>query len=150
MISNACTRMDMGASAGSVPPVAQPSLICGDSDDVIQVSITSGSGSRSPEPQDGQTAAGGWSTSGSTGRSPVRVLPDGDEPLRPDLELDWGLAPLVHPDDLPHRLAADRQPSRIERLDDGRTRLRQPQSGELPGQRPEPPVRLDHQAQREP
>ena len=72
MISNACTRMDIGASAGSVPPTAQPSLICGDSEDVIQVSITSGSGSRA-EPQDGHEATGGLSASGSTGRSSSRA-----------------------------------------------------------------------------
>ena len=72
MISNACTRMDIGASAGSVPPTAQPSLICGVSDDVIQVSITSGSGS-SAEPQAGHAVTGGSSASGSTGRSSGRA-----------------------------------------------------------------------------
>src|ERR1700678_3829144 len=69
MISKPCTRIDIGASAGSVPPTAQPSLICGVSDDVIQVSITSGSAANSAAPQDGQAAAGGVSVSGSTGRS---------------------------------------------------------------------------------
>src|SRR3954463_168730 len=86
MISNACTRMDIGASAGSVPPVAQPSLTCGDSEDVIQVSITSGSPASSPWPQAGHAAAGGGggrgaghagagggSASGSTGRSSTRA-----------------------------------------------------------------------------
>src|SRR5260370_30910755 len=58
MISNPCTRRDIGASAGSVPPSAHPSLICGVSEDVIQVSITSGSPSR-PEPQDSQADKGG-------------------------------------------------------------------------------------------
>ena len=72
MISNACTRMDIGASAGSVPPSAQPSLICGVSEDVIQVSITSGSG-QLPEPQDGHEVTGGLSASGSTGRSSSRA-----------------------------------------------------------------------------
>ena len=73
MISNACTRIDIGASAGSVPPSAQPSLICGESDDVIQVSITSGSGVSSADPQDGQDDTGGASASGSTGRSSSRA-----------------------------------------------------------------------------
>jgi len=73
MISNACTRMDIGASAGSVPPVAQPSLTWGDSEDVIQVSITSGSAASSPWPQAGQEPAGGGSASGSTGRSSSRA-----------------------------------------------------------------------------
>ena len=45
-----------------------PSLICGVSEEIIQVSITSGSAS-SAEPQAGQDAAGGLSASGSTGRS---------------------------------------------------------------------------------
>jgi hypothetical protein len=48
-------------------------LICGVSDDVIQVSITSGSGVRSADPQDGQDATGGSSASGSTGRSCSRA-----------------------------------------------------------------------------
>src|ERR1700689_2435451 len=73
MISNASTRSDIGASPGSVPPRAHPSLICGVSDDVIQVSITSGSGVRSADPQDGQDAAGGAAASGSTGRSCSRA-----------------------------------------------------------------------------
>ncbi len=73
MISNACTRIDMGASAGSVPPSAQPSLTCGDSEDVIQVSITSGSGASSPPPHDGHELTGGLSASGSTGRSSSRA-----------------------------------------------------------------------------
>ena len=73
MISNACTRIDMGASAGSVPPTAQPSLTCGDSEDGIQVSITSGSGASSPPPHDGHELTGGWSASGSTGRSSSRA-----------------------------------------------------------------------------
>jgi len=73
MISNACTRMDIGASAGSVPPTAQPSLTCGVSDDGSQVSITSGSGVRPADPQDGQDATGGVSASGSTGRSSGRA-----------------------------------------------------------------------------
>ena len=73
MISNACTRMDIGASAGSVPPMAHPSLICGDSEEVIQVSITSGSAANSPWPQDGQAGTGGVSVSGSTGRSARRA-----------------------------------------------------------------------------
>src|SRR2546423_12164105 len=73
MISNACTRIDMGASAGSLPnpdPSAHPSLTCGDREDVIQVSITSGSGTSSPPPHDGHELTGGESASGSTGRAP--------------------------------------------------------------------------------
>src|SRR5258708_40366215 len=77
MISNACTRIDIGASAGSVPCPAQPSLTCGVSDDVIQVSITSGSGTSSPEPHDGQELTGGLSASGSTGRSSSRASTGG-------------------------------------------------------------------------
>ncbi len=73
MISNACTRIDIGASAGSVPVIAHPSLTCGVSDDVIQVSITSGSGASSPAPHDGQELTGGSSASGSTGRSSSRA-----------------------------------------------------------------------------
>src|SRR5205814_9758153 len=76
MISNACTRIDMGASAGSVPnpdPSAHPSLTCGDREDVIQVSITSGSGTSSPPPHDGHELTGGESASGSTGRSSSRA-----------------------------------------------------------------------------
>ena len=75
MISNACTRIDMGASAGSVPnpTSAHPSLTCGLSEDVIQVSITSGSGTSSPPPQDGHELTGGVSASGSTGRSSSRA-----------------------------------------------------------------------------
>src|SRR5262249_61404910 len=72
-VSNPCPRIDMGASGGSVPPSAQPSLICGVSDDVIQVSITSGSGVRPADPQDGQDDTGGASASGSTGRSSSRA-----------------------------------------------------------------------------
>ncbi len=73
MISNACTRIDMGANAGSVPPSAQPSLTCGLSEDVIQVSITSGSGASSPRPHDGHELTGGLSAGGSTGRSSSRA-----------------------------------------------------------------------------
>ena len=76
MISNAWTRIDMGASAGSVPNPdlsAQPSLTCGVSEDTIQVSITSGSGASSPPPHDGHELAGGLSASGSTGRSSSRA-----------------------------------------------------------------------------
>src|SRR5438874_4382414 len=73
MISNACTRMDMGASAGSLPPTAHPSLTCGLSEDVIQVSITSGSGTSSLPPHDGHELTGGESASGSTGRSSSRA-----------------------------------------------------------------------------
>src|SRR6516164_9886976 len=85
MISNACTRTDIGASAGSEPDTAHPSLICGVSDEVIQVSITSGSPARladpdapaSPDapdaPHDGQKGTGGASVSGSTGRSASRA-----------------------------------------------------------------------------
>ncbi len=73
MISNACTRMDIGASAGSVPPSAHPSLICGVSEEVIQVSITSGSPASSADPQAGQADSGGLSASGSTGRSSGRA-----------------------------------------------------------------------------
>ena len=73
MISNACTRMDIGASTGSVPPSAHPSLICGVSDEIIQVSITSGSPTSSPFPHDGHCGAGGLSVSGSTGRSSSRA-----------------------------------------------------------------------------
>jgi hypothetical protein len=65
--------MDIGASAGSVPSIAQPSLTCGVSEDVIQVSITSGSPASSPWPQAGQEATGGRSASGSTGRSSTRA-----------------------------------------------------------------------------
>jgi hypothetical protein len=75
MISNACTRIDIGASAGSEPSGAHahPSLTCGVSDDVIQVSITSGSPARSGQPQDGHAGTGGESASGSTGRSSTRA-----------------------------------------------------------------------------
>ncbi len=48
-------------------------MICGVSDDVIQVSITSGSAASSAEPQDGQAVTGGLSVSGSTGRSSSRA-----------------------------------------------------------------------------
>jgi ribosomal protein L37AE/L43A len=60
MISNACTRIDIGTSAGSAPPRAYPSLIWGVSDEVIQVSITSRSPTNSSCPQDGHCGAG-WS-----------------------------------------------------------------------------------------
>src|SRR5260370_28174107 len=80
MISNACTRIDIGASAGSVPCPAQPSLTCGVSDDVIQVSITSGSGTSSPEPHDGQELTGGLSASGSTRRASSRARTRGPDP----------------------------------------------------------------------
>src|SRR6516164_6188760 len=82
MISNACTRTDIGASAGSEPASAHPSLICGVSDEVIQVSIMSGSPTRraapdvpdAPDaPHDGQAGTGGASVSGSTGRSASRA-----------------------------------------------------------------------------
>ena len=73
MISNACTRIDIGASAGSVPPSAHPSLICGVSDEVIQVSITSGSPVNSPCRRTGRLRRGGLSVSGSTGRSSSRA-----------------------------------------------------------------------------
>ena len=84
---------------------------------------------------------------GRASPEPVGVLPDRDEPLRPDLELHRRLAPLVHPDDLPHRIAAHQQPGLVQGLDDGRTALRQRQPGELAGQLTETAVRLHHQAQ---
>ena len=84
---------------------------------------------------------------GRAGPEPVGVLPHRDEPLRPDLELHRRLAPLVHPDDLPHRFAADQQPGLVEGLDDGRTGLGQRQPGELACQLAETAVRLHHQPQ---
>ena len=206
MISNACTRIDIGASAGSVPPSAHPSLICGVSDEIIQVSITSGSAASSAGPagrariqrrlvgervdrqvlepgQDRSVARGAEPDRerhpvpplpgdvpvplepvdpvlepaphegrdplqlGRAGPEPVGVLPHRDEPLRPDLELDRRLAPLVHPDHLTDRHAGDQQPGLVERLDDRRPGLRHGQPGERPGQLAQAPVRLHHQAQ---
>src|SRR6202453_1087205 len=66
MISNPCTRIDIG-------PPSQPMLICGERDDVIQVSITSGSPVNSAPPHAGQTSDAGLSTRGSTGKSASRA-----------------------------------------------------------------------------
>src|SRR5579859_922725 len=64
MISNPCTRTDIGGPSPARKGV-QPRLICGVSDDVIQVSITSGSGDAEEDPHAGH--AGGIADSGSTG-----------------------------------------------------------------------------------
>ena len=82
MISNACTRIDIGASAGSGPSGrhAHPSLICGVSDEVIQVSITSGSPCSPADPHDGHAGTGGLSVSGSTGRSSSRASTGAPQP----------------------------------------------------------------------
>ena len=84
---------------------------------------------------------------GRAGPEPVGVLPHRDEPLRPDLELHRGLAPLVHPDHLPHRDAARQQARLLQRLDHGRTPLGHRQPGKRPGQLAEAPVRPQDQPQ---
>ena len=73
MISNACTRIDIGASAGSVPPSAQPSLICGDSDDDHPGVHHVGVGRQLGRPAGRAGDTGGLSASGSTGRSSSRA-----------------------------------------------------------------------------
>ena len=69
MISNACTRsvIGNGARGDAVRGVAQFALICGVSDDVIHVSITSGSPANSVPPHCGHASTGGGLSSGSTG-----------------------------------------------------------------------------------
>jgi hypothetical protein len=73
MISCAWGRSDIGSGArGAVPPSPKRALICGVSDEVAHVSITSRSGSKSVPPHDAHAVAGPRVV-GSTGRSSSRA-----------------------------------------------------------------------------
>jgi hypothetical protein len=69
MISNACTRsvIGNGAAATRSGEWAQFALSCGVMDDVIHVSITSGSPANSVLPHFAHASTGGGLSSGSTG-----------------------------------------------------------------------------------
>src|ERR671928_103682 len=69
MMSCACGRRSIGkTAANSSGSVSQPEATCGDSDDVAQVSITSGSATNPPgTPRCSSVKPGGTSDDGSTG-----------------------------------------------------------------------------------
>src|SRR5919205_4285764 len=69
MMSCACGRRSIGkTAANSSGSVSQPEATCGDSDDVAQVSMTSGSAMNPPgSPRWSSVKPGGTSDDGSTG-----------------------------------------------------------------------------------
>ncbi len=69
MISWACGRMSIGKIRSRSGPLAARAAICGVSDDVAQVSSTSGSAANPPGwPRCCSSYPGGGSAAGSTGR----------------------------------------------------------------------------------
>src|SRR3712207_4799633 len=71
MLSWACGRWSIGKTcANSAGSVSQPEATCGDSDDVAQVSMTSGSATNPPgTPRCDSSKPSGTSEEGSTGRA---------------------------------------------------------------------------------